>query len=114
MKKVKEIIQKISTGALITIPSLTPVDKTPGSDYPQTLVTNIIEYVLWFLGALAVIFVIYGGILYITSGGDADKTKKARDTLLYAVIGIIVVVLAVAIVNFAANLGKSDVTSMLF
>lgn len=110
MKKVKELIQKLSTGMMLTIPSLVPVDKSPGKDYPQTLVSNLITYVLWFLGALAVIFVIYGGILYITSGGDADKTKKARDTLLYAVIGIVVVVLAIAIVNWAAALGRGDLT----
>lgn len=85
------------------IPTLTPKG---GSLSPEKLVTNVISWILWFLGALAVVFVIYGGILYITSGGDAEKTKKARDTLLYAIIGVIIIILAIAIVRWAAGFAQ--------
>jgi hypothetical protein len=72
---------------------------------PQEIVVMIINYSLFFIGALALIFVIWGGIQYVTSGGDAEKTTKARNTLLYAIIGVVVVVLAYGIVNWAASLG---------
>lgn len=88
----------------VAIPTI-PVPKTNVD--PKNVVVNIINYALFFIGALALIFVIYGGILFVTSGGDAEKTTKARNTLLYAIIGVIVVVLAYAIVNWAVGLGGS-------
>jgi hypothetical protein len=113
MKKILEKINKFAWGGAIAlspgdIPVLTP--RRPGTvsaDAPKNIIVNVIEYGLWFLGALAFVFVIYGGILYLTSGGDSDKTKKARDTLLYAVIGVIVIVLALVIVQWAKSIGTS-------
>lgn len=86
----------------VTIPTI-PI--ASGSVDPKNIVTNLINYALFFIGALALIFVIWGGILFVTSGGDAEKTTKARNTLLYAIIGVVVVVLAYAIVNWASGLG---------
>jgi hypothetical protein len=86
----------------VAIPSISIAS---GSVDPKTLTVNLINYALFFIGALALVFVIYGGILFVTSGGDAEKTTKARNTLLYAVIGVIVVVLAYAIVNWASTFG---------
>ena len=64
------------------------------------LVQNIINAVVLVLGIVAVIVIILGGVQYMTSSGDAAKVKKAKDTILYGVIGLIVCVLAYAIVNF--------------
>lgn len=64
------------------------------------IVTNIINAVIGVLGIIAVIVIIMGGVNYMTSSGDAAKVKKAKDTILYGVIGLIVCVLAFAIVNF--------------
>ena len=59
------------------------------------------------LGLVAVIVIIIGGINYMTSAGDAGKVKKAKDTILYGVIGLVICVLAFAIVNFViANIIK--------
>jgi hypothetical protein len=44
--------------------------------------------------------IIVGGLRYVTSGGDASSTKAARDTILYAVVGLVIAVMAFAIVNF--------------
>ena len=44
--------------------------------------------------------IIYGGVLYTTSAGDPGKVKKAKDTILYGIIGLVIAVLAFAIVNF--------------
>ena len=63
-------------------------------------VTGIINAVIAVLGILAVVVIIIGGISYMTSNGDANKVKKAKDTILYGVIGLIIVILSAAIVNF--------------
>ena len=51
-------------------------------------------------GFMAVVMIIMGGISFITSQGDAAKVTRARNTILYGVIGLIVAILAFAIVNF--------------
>jgi len=66
-------------------------------------VTSVINQIIGVLGIVAVIVIVLGGIQYMTSTGDAAKVKKAKDTILYGVIGLIVVILAFAIVNFVIN-----------
>lgn len=61
---------------------------------------NVIDTLFVVVGAVAVIILIIGGIRYITSTGDSTRIQKAKDTILYAVIGLIVVILARAIVGF--------------
>lgn len=63
-------------------------------------VNNIINVLLGLMGILAVAVIIYGGFQFATSSGDAGKVKTAKDTILYGVIGLIVAMLAFAIVNF--------------
>lgn len=63
-------------------------------------ITGIINGVIAALGIVAVIIIIIGGVNYMTSSGDASKVKKAKDTILYGVIGLVICVLAFAIVNF--------------
>ncbi|MBQ2695573.1 hypothetical protein IJG04_02995 [Candidatus Saccharibacteria bacterium] len=63
-------------------------------------IVGIINMVIGVLGLIAVIVVIIGGINYMTSSGEAAKVKKAKDTILYGIIGLIICVLAFAIVNF--------------
>ena len=64
------------------------------------LVSTIINITLFIVGILAVIMIIVGGIRYQTSGGDPAKVKAAQQTLTYAIVGLIVAILAFAIVNF--------------
>ena len=63
----------------------------------------IIDVVLGVLGLLAVAIIIYGGFMYTTSAGDANKIKKAKDTIMYGVIGLVIALLAFAIVNFVVS-----------
>ena len=63
-------------------------------------IQTIINWILAVLGLVAVIMVVLGGFTYMTSQGDPGKTKKARDTILYGIIGLIIALLAFAIVNF--------------
>ena len=66
-------------------------------------IKTIINMMLFLLGAIAVIAIIIGGFIYVTSNGDSGKTKTAKDTIFYAVIGIVVAILAYAIVNFVIS-----------
>ncbi len=52
------------------------------------------------VGAVAVIMIIYGGFRYITSGGDSNRVGAAKSTLIYAIVGLIIVALAQVIVHF--------------
>lgn len=60
-------------------------------------ITNVVLYIV---GVIAVIMLIIGGIKYVVSGGDAKKVTDAKNTVLYAIIGLIIAFLAFAIVNF--------------
>lgn len=63
-------------------------------------VINVLNGIIAALGLLASIFIVVGGINYMTSAGDAAKLKKAKDTILYALIGMVICVLTFALVNF--------------
>ena len=63
-------------------------------------ISQIVNVILGVIGLVAVVVVILGGIQFVTSTGDPAKTKKAKDTILYGIIGLVVALLAFAIVNF--------------
>lgn len=63
-------------------------------------VTNIL---LFLVGAISVLMIIIGGFRYVVSGGNAASVSAAKNTILYAVIGIIIAILAYAIINFVIN-----------
>ena len=71
-----------------------------GSTNLMETLNTIISVVVGVLGLLAVAMIIYGGFMYTTSAGDASKIKKAKDTITYGVIGLVIALLAFAIVNF--------------
>jgi hypothetical protein len=68
-------------------------------DLMKTL-TVIINVVVGVVGFIAVVMIIMGGISFATSQGDTSKVAKARNTILYGVVGLVVALLAFAIVNF--------------
>lgn len=74
----------------------------PGMSFDAS-VKNIVNILLYLLGAIAVVMIVIGGIRYATSNGEASSIKSAKDTILYAVIGLIVAIMAYAIVNFFVN-----------
>lgn len=67
------------------------------------IIKQIINVVLGVVGVVAVVMMIIGGISFITSQGDSGKVTKARNTILYGVVGLIVALLAFAIVNFVLD-----------
>lgn len=70
-----------------------------GSDL-MTILQLIINVALGVIGFVAVVMIIMGGIQYTTSSGDAAKVTKAKNTILYGVVGLVIALLAFAIVNF--------------
>lgn len=70
---------------------------------PTTTVANAIQWAVGVCGIVAVIFVVYGGVLFITSSGEPSKVQRARQTILYALIGLVIVALAEVITAFVAN-----------
>ncbi len=72
-------------------------------------VNTIINVIIGMVGFIAVVMMIIGGISFITSQGDTNKVTKARNTILYGVVGLVVALLAFAIVNFVlANVFKGN------
>ena len=63
------------------------------------LISILINFLLWTVGILSVVMIIFSGFRYITSAGDAAKTKSAQTALTYSIVGLIVAVLAWVIVK---------------
>ena len=79
------------------------------------ILAMVINIFSWFVGVVAVIFVIVGAFKYITSGGDASAVKSAKDTLLYAIIGLVIVAVAQVLVQFVltkSNQAVNKTTNM--
>lgn len=120
----KNIIQKVRLGAiytamcvgLVAVPlvataavSATPLSQAQsgvngvggsGGTTLPAFITSIINILLFLIGAIAVIMIIVGGIRYVTSNGEQASITGAKNTILYAVVGLVVAVMAYAIVNF--------------
>ena len=72
-------------------------------DGDSGLIKTVVNILLWAVGILSVIMIIFSGFRYITSSGDASKTKSAQSALTYSVVGLIVAIMAYAIVNMVIN-----------
>ncbi len=105
----------VAGGVLIAMPAMAKVSGDPTTRYINSTVqqsatgnnndlmstlTTILNVVLGVIGFVAVAMIIIGGLQYTTSAGDTGKVTKAKNTIMYGVIGLIVALLAFAIVNF--------------
>ena len=66
----------------------------------------IVNVLLYILGAIAVVMIVIGGIRYTTSNGDSSAITSAKNTILYAVVGLVVAILSYALVNFILDAFK--------
>jgi hypothetical protein len=73
----------------------------------NSIARKIINIISVIIGFVAVIMIIYGGFRYITSGGDSGRVGDAKNTILYGIIGLVIVALAQVIVQFVLR-GTSD------
>lgn len=77
----------------------TVVQPSPGGPTVESTVQKVINIVSFFVGAIAVIMIIYAAYTFMIAGGDATKVKKARTIFIYALIGLAVVALSQVIVT---------------
>lgn len=80
---------------------------TTGNDL-SGIASKIVNIFSIIVGIVAVIMIIYGGFRYITSGGDSGSVGNAKNTLIYAIVGLIIVALAQFIVHYVLNTANSS------
>lgn len=112
--RTKKALAAVSTSATIfmfsTVPAMaqliSPTDQpgrlaeaTGGQGSFRDLLLTFLNFFLGFLGIVAVIMVIYGGILYVTAAGNQENIDKGKKIIMYAVVGIVIILLAFALVN---------------
>lgn len=98
-------------GEDLTLPEEGLNESLTTEDNLKSYVVRVVNFALGFLGLIAVIIVIYGGILYVTAGGEEEKTQTGKKAITYAVIGIIIILGSFAFVNTVikgASGGKED------
>lgn len=86
--------------AVEVIDTNTIPEAVKGGPTVNQLISNIINILIYVAGTASVIVIIVGGIMYIVSGGNESNTKRAKDAILYAIIGLIISLAAFAIVNY--------------
>jgi len=97
----------VASAALIS-PSDSPssiVEATGGEGSIRSLILRIVNFALGFLGIVAVIMIIYGGVTYVTAAGADEQIGNAKKIILYSVVGIIIILLSFAIVNTVLQAG---------
>ena len=85
---------------------------TGGEGSFRALARTIVNFFLYFLGFIATVMIIYGGVLYVTSAGNDENVQKAKKILMYAITGIIIILLSFAIVNTViGGAGTGDISA---
>ena len=74
-----------------------------GTDKINSIITTVINVFSVIVGVVAVIMIIIAGFRYITSGGDSNNVSSAKNTIIYAIIGLVIVALAQFVVRFVLN-----------
>lgn len=107
----KRIFKIVSVASLFLVPAFVlAADLGLGNakgiglqgDLPGMIAT-IIKYALGLVGAIALAMIVYGGFLYITAAGDQKQIEKAKIVIIYAVIGIVVIGVSYALVQFVVG-----------
>lgn len=76
---------------------------TKGNKQAKDIVKDVVGVMMFILGALSVIMIVWSGIQYTISAGDSGKVGKAKSTLIYSVVGLVVAIFAYAIVTFVID-----------
>lgn len=127
MRRVKLFLATLGAGVLFGLvsaaPALAATDffeeacKTPGSGQstacqqtgadpltgPNGVLTSTTKIISYLTGAVAIIMIVIAGFMYITSDGDSGKVASARQTMVYALIGVVITIAAQGIVVFILN-----------
>jgi hypothetical protein len=91
------------TVTLLTIASSISAGHLPQASPNQGEVSTILSIVFGIIGALALLMIVVSGLRYITSAGNPEKTSKAKNGIVYAIVGLVIAVSAEAIVAYGVN-----------
>lgn len=67
------------------------------------LISQIIRYILGIVAIIATLMFIWGGVMMLTSGGNSDQVKKAKETLVWAAIGVVVILISWVVIRFVLS-----------
>lgn len=93
------MISRLIAAAVTTV----PVDNIPKVNLNAATVGSVLSAVFTLIGGLAALFLLIGSVRYVTSNGDQGQMTQAKNTILYALIGIVVSLTAFAIVQFVVG-----------
>ena len=99
----KLITTLAANNGVVNIDTVTIGNGDQSGDNLVPAITSILNAIIGALGIVCVGIIIFGGVQYMTSTGDSGKVKKAKDTILYGVIGLVICALAAVIVNFVIS-----------
>lgn len=130
IKKIKSLAIKLALASVLLFPALAPASVAAQAEIQQqlcggaetlqvgnpqnctdpeaedsvnNLITSAINIFSVIVGVVAVVMIIFGGFKYITSGGDSGNIGSAKNTILFAIVGLIIVALAQIIVRFVLS-----------
>ncbi len=104
------VFASVTSGKVMALSIRDGIDAAKTDDMPATLdgaggvIDNVTSTILYVLGFLAVIMLIIGGVKYALSAGDAKAVTDAKNTILYALIGLVIAILSYAIVKFVIGI----------
>lgn len=100
------VVLSLSVDSAFAIEVIKPynLDLPAINDTPETAIAAIIQYFILITGILAVMAITWGGIKFVLSTGDDEKMKKARYTVIYAFVGLVVAGLAYSIVEIITKI----------
>lgn len=104
LRKLAIVLSFTPMGALALDAGNCPPDLRGTASCPsgglKEVITTISNTILLLVGVVAVLFLILGGFQYVTSGGNPEQVNKAKNTILYAIIGIVAALIAYVAVTF--------------
>lgn len=103
------ILSPTASDTRATIGNL-PVIQTSNIDM-VTLINELVAYAIILAGFLSIVFMLWGGIQYIVSGGKEDKVKSATATIRNAIIGLLITILSVSAINFVSQIFNLNLVS---
>ena len=123
--KVKNATSIAAAIALLVVPVLSPImmsqnasasaveeikrgtgqvsSASSGADLPS-IAKTVVNTMLFIVGILAVIMIIFSGIRYITAHGDKGQVESAKNTLIYSIVGLVIAIIAYALVTWVTGL----------
>ncbi|MBT4516338.1 MAG: hypothetical protein HOC78_00380 [Candidatus Komeilibacteria bacterium] len=103
------LIKKIILFTLLLFPNMVsgqgtsrrvPLPNPLQADNIPDLAGQMIKGLLGITGAIALLMMVWGGMLWMTSGGSAERLKKGKDTVLWTILGLVIIFMSYIIINF--------------